>query len=250
MVDDHQRDVVEEVGLPQLRGDAHVVSVVPGHQLVAADLDPAVLTVALSHDGGIGSDQRRSTAPQLPGHLHVAPRHRAHESDHGHAHDGGDGPREPFRACHHGRRGTCLAPTALLAAPGLSTATLNWTASTSGPSNGYQWEVRTSGAGGSGATGRVDNGNTAAGITTANATGLSSSTTYFMYVRANCGGGRCDVVDRHGGAGVGGSVAGFVRDGEGDAVDAVRQDRPLPDARETAVGILDRYPADGGRRDH
>ncbi|HQW33692.1 MAG TPA: GEVED domain-containing protein, partial [Flavobacteriales bacterium] len=84
---------------------------------------------------------------------------------------------------------TCLAPTALLAAPGLSTATLNWTASTSGPSNGYQWEVRTSGAGGSGATGRVDNGNTAAGITTANATGLSSSTTYFMYVRANCGGG-------------------------------------------------------------
>ncbi|MBK7288566.1 MAG: hypothetical protein IPI95_16700 [Flavobacteriales bacterium] len=57
---------------------------------------------------------------------------------------------------------TCLAPTALLAAPGLSTATLNWTASTSGPSHGYQWDVRPSGAGGSGATGRVDNGHTAA----------------------------------------------------------------------------------------
>ncbi len=84
---------------------------------------------------------------------------------------------------------TCLAPTALLASPGVNSATLNWTASTSNPANGYEWEVRTSGAGGSGATGLVANGNTAAGVTTANAGGLSSNSPYSFYVRANCGAG-------------------------------------------------------------
>ena len=57
------------------------------------------------------------------------------------------------------------------------------------PANGYQWEVRTSGAGGSGATGLTDNGNTGAGITTASTAALASNTTYNLYVRSDCGSG-------------------------------------------------------------
>ncbi|MCL4283438.1 MAG: fibronectin type III domain-containing protein, partial [Flavobacteriales bacterium] len=82
---------------------------------------------------------------------------------------------------------SCLPPTApTLASVGTSTASFSWTASGSSPSN-YQWEVRSSGAGGSGATGLVASGTTSG--TTANATGLTSSTAYSFYVRANCGGG-------------------------------------------------------------
>ncbi len=69
-----------------------------------------------------------------------------------------------------------------------TTATLNWTAPTTAPSSGYEWEVRTSGAGGSGATGLVTSGSTAAGVLTANATGLNAATIYSVYVRSNCDG--------------------------------------------------------------
>jgi subtilisin-like proprotein convertase family protein len=83
----------------------------------------------------------------------------------------------------------CLPPTGLtVTAISPTTATLSWTASASAPSNGYQWEVRTSGAGGSGAAGLVASGVTAAGVTTANATGLIANTAYNYYVRSDCGG--------------------------------------------------------------
>ncbi|RYD52904.1 MAG: T9SS type A sorting domain-containing protein [Sphingobacteriales bacterium] len=70
-----------------------------------------------------------------------------------------------------------------------SGATIGWTASVSTPSSGYQYEVRSSGTAGSGATGLAASGNTAAGVLTANATGLASNTSYTVYVRSNCGSG-------------------------------------------------------------
>jgi Secretion system C-terminal sorting domain/Fibronectin type III domain len=69
----------------------------------------------------------------------------------------------------------------------LATATISWTASTSLPGNGYAYEVRTSGAGGSGNTGLVVSGLTAAGVVTADVAGLESNTTYHVYVRSDCG---------------------------------------------------------------
>lgn len=84
----------------------------------------------------------------------------------------------------------CLPPTGLttgLVTP--TTADLSWTASPSAPSNGYQWEVRTSGAAGSGATGLAASGVTGAAVTTATASGLTANTTYSYYVRADCGAG-------------------------------------------------------------
>ncbi|MCB0759150.1 MAG: hypothetical protein KDC01_11865, partial [Flavobacteriales bacterium] len=83
---------------------------------------------------------------------------------------------------------TCLVPTGATATNiTTNSADLSWTASVSNPANGYDWEVRTSGAAGSGATGLAASGSTAAGVTTANAGGLSSNTSYSLYVRANCG---------------------------------------------------------------
>ncbi|MEI6434823.1 MAG: fibronectin type III domain-containing protein, partial [Bacteroidota bacterium] len=68
-----------------------------------------------------------------------------------------------------------------------TTATISWTASISSPGNGYEYEVRTSGEGGSGSEGLVVSGVTAAGVATAGITGLASGTSYFVYVRSNCG---------------------------------------------------------------
>ncbi|MDP4263282.1 MAG: choice-of-anchor J domain-containing protein [Bacteroidota bacterium] len=83
----------------------------------------------------------------------------------------------------------CVDPSGLtVTASTPTTATLSWTASPSNPTNGYQWEVRTSGAAGSGAAGLAASGVTAAGVTTANATGLTANTTYSYYVRSDCGG--------------------------------------------------------------
>lgn len=89
---------------------------------------------------------------------------------------------------------TCVEPTTLLASSiTSSSATLSWTASTSAPANGYEYEVRTSGAGGSGATGLVTSGTTPAGTVTADIASLSANTTYTFYVRSDCGSGNFSV---------------------------------------------------------
>jgi len=85
---------------------------------------------------------------------------------------------------------SCFTPTALTASAITSnSATVSWTAASPAPSNGYQWEVRTSGAAGSGPVGLAASGTTGAGIVSA-PTGavLSALTSYTLYVRSDCGG--------------------------------------------------------------
>lgn len=83
---------------------------------------------------------------------------------------------------------TCVIPVGLTAGNlTLNSATISWTASVSTPANGYEYEVRTSGAAGSGATGLVASGTTN-GLNAA-ISGLTANTTYSFYVRANCGSG-------------------------------------------------------------
>ncbi|MBP6091577.1 MAG: fibronectin type III domain-containing protein, partial [Crocinitomicaceae bacterium] len=86
---------------------------------------------------------------------------------------------------------SCMIPTALTSsAISYQTATIAWTAPTSGTApQGYEYEVRTSGASGSGATGLVTSGSTTAPTVSANITGLIGATAYSYYVRSNCGGG-------------------------------------------------------------
>ena len=61
---------------------------------------------------------------------------------------------------------SCKGPTLpTISYTSSSTANLSWTAPGSPPSNGYNWELRSSGAGGSGATGLVSSGSVAAGTT-------------------------------------------------------------------------------------
>lgn len=82
---------------------------------------------------------------------------------------------------------SCLPPTNVLVSNiDKNTATISWTASSTVPANGYAYEIRTSGAAGSGSTGLAASGATAAGILTAELSGLSSSTQYSVYVSANC----------------------------------------------------------------
>ena len=85
---------------------------------------------------------------------------------------------------------TCFVPT-VGAATNItnSSATLNWAVASPIPTN-YEWEVRTSGAGGSGAVGLVEAGTTVDGtIITANTSvTLTGQTTYYVYARSFCGG--------------------------------------------------------------
>ena len=82
----------------------------------------------------------------------------------------------------------CLEPTGVTSsAVTKNAATISWTAPLTLPSNGYQYEVRSSGAAGSGATGLVGSGNTITSVLTANITGLTPETVYSVYVRSDCG---------------------------------------------------------------
>lgn len=83
---------------------------------------------------------------------------------------------------------TCFPGTGIsVSAVTNATATLNWVAPASGTPVNYQWEVRTSGAPGSG--GAVSSGSVPAPALTTTITGLSVATAYTVYMRTDCGGG-------------------------------------------------------------
>jgi hypothetical protein len=86
---------------------------------------------------------------------------------------------------------TCFPVTALASsAITYQTATIGWTSPATGTSpSGYEYEVRTSGAVGSGATGLVTSGTTTAPAASVSLTGLNGGTTYSYFVRSDCGGG-------------------------------------------------------------
>jgi len=84
---------------------------------------------------------------------------------------------------------SCAAPSSLLVTyTSPTSANLSWSASPSLPTNGYEWEIRTSGLGGSGATGLTASGSVGAGVTSVSTSSLTQNTTYILYVRSNCGG--------------------------------------------------------------
>ncbi len=80
---------------------------------------------------------------------------------------------------------SCFPPSGLaLVSSSLTSLSASWTAQGNGVD--YNWEVRTSGAGGSGASGRVDFGTTA-GTNFSTGVALASNTNHFVYVQTNCG---------------------------------------------------------------
>ena len=79
---------------------------------------------------------------------------------------------------------TCLPPTALTSTVSTHSATVSFTGSISAPANGYEYELRTSGAAGSGATGLVVSGADAQLSHVLNT--LTPNTAYTYYVRAIC----------------------------------------------------------------
>jgi hypothetical protein len=82
---------------------------------------------------------------------------------------------------------TCTAPSSLaLSNLLINSATLSYTAPTTAPANGYQYEIRTTATPGA-ALGPNDVSGTSA-TTTINASGLTANTTYYGYVRSDCGG--------------------------------------------------------------
>jgi hypothetical protein len=82
---------------------------------------------------------------------------------------------------------SCPAPVNILVSNILgNSATLSWEAMVGTTSLGYEYEVRTSGAPGSGATGLVVSGNTNGSTFSANITGLEYITTYTVYMKSLC----------------------------------------------------------------
>jgi len=80
---------------------------------------------------------------------------------------------------------TCVIPTVLSSSNITdSSATISWNASISTPANGYDYYVSTTTTAPDGTT--TPTGSVAAGTTTANLTGLSAATTYYVWVRSNC----------------------------------------------------------------
>ncbi len=83
----------------------------------------------------------------------------------------------------------CSGNPSSIAAVIVSTTASNisWTAATPAPANGYDYYLSTSAIAPS--YGTTPTGSTGAGVTSISLTGLTTSTTYYIWVRANCGGG-------------------------------------------------------------
>lgn len=83
---------------------------------------------------------------------------------------------------------TCFEPTHILSSSiTANSAIITWNEATPAPANGYQYEVRTNGAAGSGATGLVTSGSTAQGVDSVSISSLLANTTYYVYIRSFCG---------------------------------------------------------------
>ncbi|MFN3753737.1 T9SS sorting signal type C domain-containing protein [Flavobacterium sp.] len=82
---------------------------------------------------------------------------------------------------------TCKPPTAVTASGvTASAATINWTAPAIAPANGYQYYINTLNVTPSYSV--TVSGSTGAGVTTTALSGLTASTTFYVWVRSNCGG--------------------------------------------------------------
>ncbi|MCC2591481.1 fibronectin type III domain-containing protein [Chryseobacterium sp. MFBS3-17] len=86
---------------------------------------------------------------------------------------------------------SCLVPTqATVVTVGAGTADFSWTAPATAPSNGYHLYYNTTGTAPDGTTvlDATNSINVPAGTTTATLPGLAANTTYYVWVRSNCGG--------------------------------------------------------------
>ena len=82
---------------------------------------------------------------------------------------------------------SCLPPTALTSSSITTTSsTLSWTASSPAPASGYEIYYSTSST--APVAGTAATTTTGAGVVTKNITGLTANTTYYYWVRSNCGG--------------------------------------------------------------
>lgn len=82
---------------------------------------------------------------------------------------------------------SCTAPSGLTSSAITATgATISWTAASPAPASGYQYYVSTSST--APTAGTTPTGTTGAGVTTATLTGLNGVTTYYFWVRSDCGG--------------------------------------------------------------
>jgi hypothetical protein len=80
---------------------------------------------------------------------------------------------------------SCPGPTALVGTPiSLTSATISWTAPSPAPTSGYQYFYSTTAT--APTAGTTPSGSTAAGVTTANLSSLTSGTTYYFWVRSVC----------------------------------------------------------------
>lgn len=83
----------------------------------------------------------------------------------------------------------CAPPSELLVVPGVSTADASWATPAAAPADGYEYEVRTSGAAGSGATGLVTSGTSASAAVSQSISGLPALASLTLYIRSACGNG-------------------------------------------------------------